>query len=386
MRCCATLIALPLFGFALGCARAQPAPYAAAALDPIDSLLVSSIADRSFPAAAMAIGTRSATLKSAGYGSFTYDDPRPVNDATRFDLASLTKVVATTTSIMLLHERGAFDLDDPVSRYVPEFGANGKGAVTIRNLLQHRGGLIPFRRYYLDGSLGREEVLAAVLSDSLVYEPGTDERYSDLGFITLGALVERLSGQDLAAFAEENIFRPLGMGDTGFRRGNEPDPLAVPTEIDTTFRGRLVHGVVHDENAFVLGGVAGHAGLFSSARDLSVFARMMLGFGEVDGVRILDSTTVALFVDRRNFEPGQRGLGWDFRSLEGYSSAGTRFGPRSFGHTGFTGTSLWLDPDAGVFAILLTNRVYPSRENRAHIAVRPAFADLAYSLARATSR
>lgn len=344
----------------------------------VDSLLEAATANQLVPAAAAAWGTSERIVGSGGYGSFTYTDPTPVTDTTRFDLASLTKVVVTTTAVMLLAEGGHVHPDSTVASYVPEFGANGKDGVTIRHLLQHRGGLAPFRRFYLQPDAEAADVVEAILGDTLVYLPGTDQQYSDLGFIVLGLVVERVSGSDLATFADLNIFRPLRMTRTGFRETDGSDSWVVPTEIDTVYRDRLVQGEVHDENAFLLGGTAGHAGLFSTASDLARFARMLLGNGTLDDRRFLDSTTVAAFTNRVHFAVEERGLGWDFKSLEGYSSAGSRFGSASFGHTGFTGTSIWLDPAADVFAILLTNRVYPSRENRAHLELRPRFADLAH--------
>jgi CubicO group peptidase (beta-lactamase class C family) len=348
--------------------------------DPVDSLLTSAIAARNFPAASVALGSGDHLVKSAGYGTFSYDDGTPVTDTTRFDLASLTKVVATTTAMMMLVESGRVNLDEPVANYVPEFGSNGKSVVTIRHLMQHRGGLVPFRRYYLEPNATRESVLHAILGDTLVYKPGEAERYSDLGFIVLGLLVERVTGMGLAAFARDSIFVPLGMHATAFRPTDGTDAYVVPTEIDSVFRQRLVQGEVHDENAFVLGGAAGHAGLFSTARDLARFARMLLGNGNLDGLRFLHSTTVAEFTRRDRFTQGERALGWDFKSIEGYSSAGEHFGGSSFGHTGFTGTSIWMDPEADVFAILLTNRVYPSRRNTGHTQIRPKFADLAFEM------
>lgn len=348
--------------------------------DAIDSLIVSAIDSRVFPAAAVDVGSTRELMKSQGYGTFTYDDPTSVTDTSLFDLASLTKVVATTTAMMMLVESGRVDPAETVASYVPEFGANGKSEVTIRQLMQHRGGLIPFRRYYLEPNPTRESLLAAVLNDTLVYVPGEDERYSDLGFIVLALVVENVTGIDFASFTRDSIFVPLGMHATAFRPTDGTDDYVVPTEIDSVFRHRLVQGEVHDENAFVLGGTSGHAGLFSTARDLSRFARMLLGNGTLDGQHFLDSTTVARFTRRDLFPPGERGLGWDFKSLEGYSSAGSNFGPSSFGHTGFTGTSIWMDPDAGVFAVLLTNRVYPTRRNSGHTKIRPAFADLAYEM------
>ncbi len=352
--------------------------------DTIDQLVATAVESRKFPAAAIAVGSAREIAKTAGYGSYTYRDATPVTDSTLFDLASLTKVVATTTALMILTDRGQISLEDPVALHVPEFAHNGKAGVTIRHLLQHQGGLVPFRRFYLrtEAERTRTSIINSVLRDSLAFAPGSETRYSDLGFMTLGVLVERVSGTDLASFTTENIFRPLAMSSTGFLAAGRSPGDVVPTEVDTTYRDGLVQGVVHDENAHAMGGVAGHAGLFSTARDLARFAQMLAAGGTVDGHRFVSSETFAAFTNRDNFQTEHRGLGWDFKSLEGYSSAGARFGPKSFGHTGFTGTSLWVDPEARVFAVLLTNRVYPTRQNRGHIEVRPAFADAAYDFVR----
>ena len=351
------------------------------ALFPVDSLLRAAIADRAFPGAAVAIGRGDVVAKVDGYGYFTYDALQPVTARSLFDLASLTKVVATTTAAMLLYEEGRLDLDAPVARYLPAFGQSGKEAVTIRQLLTHTAGLVPFRPFYQMDLEGREAVLDAILAEGLVYEPGTESRYSDLGFITLALVVEEIAGRPFAEYAREAIFEPLGMTSTGFRRTDVGgDTTVVPTEVDEIFRKRLVQGEVHDETAFLLGGTAGHAGLFSTAEDLARFAAMLTSGGRANGRPFLKPETIGLFtapVDptRRRHT---RALGWDTKSPEGYSSAGRHFGPGSFGHTGFTGTSLWIDPDQQLFVILLTNRVYPTRENRRHVAVRPQLADIAY--------
>ncbi len=354
----------------------------------IDSLMRAAIANQAFPGAAVAVGRAGVAAKEDGYGYFTYDSEQRVTPQSLFDLASLTKVIATTTSAMLLYERGLLDLDAPVATYLPEFGQNGKRAVTIRHLLTHTSGLIPFRRFDRMGLTKRDQVLHAILSDSLIYPPGTETRYSDFNMITLALVIERITGQDFATFTREAVFEPLGMRHTGFRHaGNGPDTTVVPTEYDKDFRHRLVQGEVHDETAYLLGGTAGHAGLFSTAEDLAKFAYMMVNDGRVNGRQFLKPETIRLFTTRVDPDgESTRALGWDTRNFEGYSSAGHLFGPRSFGHTGFTGTSLWIDPDAKLFAILLTNRVYPTRENHRHRPVRAAFADIAYRSLRGDAR
>nr|BCX00601.1 MAG: beta-N-acetylhexosaminidase [Bacteroidota bacterium] len=352
-------------------------------LEQVDRVLRRAIRDRVFPGAAVAVVRNGVLAYLKGFGSLTYESETAVTPQTLFDLASLTKVVATTSALMKLYEEGRLGLDDPVSRYLPEFDRKGKGRVTIRQLLLHTGGLRAFRPFYQDSlfrQLPPEEQAAFVwrfiLEDSLQYEPGTRTVYSDFGFIVLGKLIERITGKRLDEYVTETFFRPLGLRRTVFRpleHGFQPEEIA-PTEEDRYWRHRLVHGTVHDETADALGGVAGHAGLFSTARDLAVFAQMLLNGGWYGGQSLLRPETIRLFT-RRASPSSTRALGWDTRNAEGYSSAGTRMSERAFGHTGFTGTSLWIDPDRNLAVILLTNRVYPTRENPRIAQVRAAVAD-----------
>jgi CubicO group peptidase (beta-lactamase class C family) len=247
--------------------------------------------------------------------------------------------------------------------------------------------LIPFRPFYRQEGATRDTVLLSIYADTLIYEPGTDSRYSDFGPIVLAEVVERITGQPFASWTRDHIFEPLGMRNTGFRAADSTsDPDVVPTELDDYFRNRLVQGVVHDENAYLLGGTAGHAGLFSNVEDLARFAHMIIREGRVGSERFLRPETVRLFttpVDKDGAH--SRALGWDTKSPSGYSSAGRYFGRRSFGHTGFTGTSIWFDPDQSLYVILLTNRVYPTRENSKHVAVRPDVAEIVYRALEAAS-
>ncbi|MEZ4700420.1 MAG: glycoside hydrolase family 3 N-terminal domain-containing protein [Rhodothermales bacterium] len=345
----------------------------------VDSLIRAAIADHAFPGAAVAIGRDQELVKLEGYGYFTYDSDQPVTPASLFDLASVTKVIVTTTAAMKLYEQGKLDLDAPVTRYLPQFGNNGKSGITIRHLLTHTSGLIPFRPFHEMGILTRAGVIDDIMHETPVYPIGSEMRYSDFNMITLALVIERITGEEFGAYVQRTVLLPLGMTHTGFRpSGVGRDLTIVPTEIDNTFRKRLVQGEVHDETAYILGGTAGHAGLFSSAEDLSRFAFMMMNEGEVNGAPFLKPETIRLFTTAVDPEHHSRALGWDTRSPTGYSSAGTLFGPRSFGHTGFTGTSIWIDPDARLFVILLANRVYPTRENTKHARVRADLADIAY--------
>ncbi len=347
------------------------------ALRSIDSLMNASIADRAFPGAAVAIGRSGVLTKTSAYGYFTYDKVVPVTQRSRFDLASLTKVVGTTTAAMKLYDEGRLDLDDRVVDYLPEFGQGGKSNVTIRHLLTHTAGLIPFRPFHQLGIIDRQALIEAIMAEKLLYEPGRESRYSDLGMITLMLVIEKITAQPFGDWIVQNVFEPLEMYETAYR-GRLSDTTIVPTEYDGLFRKRLIQGEVHDEAAWILGGVSGHAGLFSTIEDLAKFAFMLTNDGYVNGRQFLQPETIRTFTRAQDSGNHTRGLGWDTKSPNGYSSAGEHFGPNSFGHTGFTGTSLWIDPDEDLFVVLLTNRVYPTRENLKITQVRPQFADLAY--------
>jgi len=346
----------------------------------VDSLILSAIDSRYFPAAAVAVGRAGVSVHQRGYGHHTYDSDTPVSTQSVFDVASLTKVIATTTAVMKLYDAGRLDLNAHVADYIPAFGVEGKELVTVHQVLTHSAGLRAFIPFHTMGFTTREQVLNAIFDEELTYTPGTQFVYSDLGFILLGLIIERITGEDLAAYVHREVFEPLGMRNTRFRSlGLGSDPSIVPTEIDRDFRRRLVHGEVHDETAYLLGGVAGHAGLFSTVEDLTKFAYMLLSGGRINGRQFIRAETVALFSAVADpTSESTRALGWDTRAPEGYSSAGKLFGPRSFGHTGFTGTSLWIDPDQRLFVILLTNRVYPTRESPGIFAVRAELADIAY--------
>lgn len=353
-----------------------------------DSLMRASIEARAFPGAAVAIGRGPATAALDGFGYFTYDAEQPVTPRSRFDLASLTKVVATTTAAMQLYEQDRLHLGDRVAQYLPAFAQNGKGSVTIRQLLTHSAGLPPFRLYAGMGFANpeaqgtRRPLIDTLMAEKPQYEPGTKSEYSDLGMVAMGLVIEKITGQPLDRYAEDHIFAPLGMDDTGFRpvATTDPDSAFVPTEREG-FRGRLLQGEVHDPTAYLMGGVSGNAGVFSTARDLATFAYMLAHGGRIYGEQFLEKKTIERFTERaEGLGESTRALGWDTKTVGGYSSAGRYFGKNSFGHTGFTGTSLWIDPDQQLFVILLTNRVYPHRQDDpAILDVRPKLADIAYT-------
>ncbi len=348
----------------------------------VDSLIQTQIREQAFPGGQLLVRLPNGAVYERSYGYLHYGAEAPaVSDTTIYDIASLTKVVATTPSIMRLYEEGRLDLDSAVAKYLPEFGAHGKDAITIRQLLQHRGGLEAFRLFH-PAVKTEQEVLGAIYAMAPMYPPGSRMLYSDLGMITLGKVVERISGVRLNVFALQAVFEPLGMRRTMFLPPETLRSTIAPTEIDTQWRKRLLQGEVHDETASLLGGVAGHAGVFSTAGDLGLYAEMLLHLGGLEDTQLYRPETVSIFTTRRSPRDA-RALGWDVRSVSG-SSAGHYFSMRSYGHTGFTGTSIWIDPVADVYVVFLTNRVHPSRSNNAlarfrsrlHDAIREAISAL----------
>jgi beta-N-acetylhexosaminidase len=356
-------------------------------LDRVDSIISAHLLRGAAPGAALAIARQGRLIRLRGYGNLDRRRGYPeVTDSTLYDLASLTKVVATTTALMMLYDDGAIRLDDPVRQHLPEWrGSAAKEAVTIRHLLLHTSGLAAYAPLWKELQ-GREQYRRRITGMSVDFMPGTRTVYSDFGIMLLGFIIEQVSGRPLDVFLRERLFRPLGMRETGFsplqwpygmilidgdaeQARTPPEPIIhriAPTEVDTVFRKRHVRGQVHDENAFALGGVAAHAGLFSSARDMAIFAQLMLNRGFFGGHRYIDPATVDLFTRRQGV--GTRALGWDMPDAN--SSAGARLSARAYGHTGFTGTSIWIDPEHELFIVLLTNRVNPTRDNQRHVAMR----------------
>jgi CubicO group peptidase (beta-lactamase class C family) len=344
----------------------------------LDSIIDVGLAEGAAPGAAVAVGRYGRLVYLKGYGTLDYAPDAPaVTPTTIYDLASLTKVIATTTSAMILEEAGKLDIEKPVAFYVPELNAPDKAGITVRMLLTHSGGLEAYAPLYsaANGSLrGRAEYLAAINQRPLQYPPGTQTVYSDWDMVLMQAVIERITGMSLDQYADGHIFRQLGMIDTRFRPDTNDRALRAriaPTTEDSLRGGRL-RGTVHDANAWALGGVSGHAGLFSTARDLAIFAQFLLDGGTFDQVRVLSPQTIARWTARQNVA-GSRALGWDTPAPG--SSAGRYFSPRSFGHTGYTGTSLWIDPEKGVFVVLLMNRVTLRGEATRHVQLRRDVAD-----------
>jgi CubicO group peptidase (beta-lactamase class C family) len=362
--------------------RAAPAPDgllhaalpAEAGFDPaltgrLDSLAAAAVADGTAPAVAVAVGRHGRLVHLRGYGRVEADPASAaVTDSTLFDLASLTKVVATTTAAMLLEEAGLLDLDRSIAAWLV-IGDTAKHRITPRLLLSHRAGVGPFTRDYRELP-GRDAYVRELLARPLVGAPGRATAYRDTEIVLVQAIVEAITGERLDRFLRSRVFEPLGMRETTFLPAVPRDRIAA-TEVAAD-RGGLIWGAVHDPHAWAMGGVAGHAGLFASARDLAVFAQLLLNGGSYGPVRLVSPRTVARWTAPQVAGSG-RALGWD--TPAGASSAGRYASARAFGHTGYTGTSLWLDPERGLFVVLLTNRVNPSAANQRHVALRRAVAD-----------
>jgi CubicO group peptidase (beta-lactamase class C family) len=353
----------------------------AARLRRVDAIIESAIASKVTPGAALAIGRHGQLVRLRGYGRTDYRISSPRVDAhTIYDLASLTKPLATTTAAMMLVQEGLLDLDRPLAEYLPEWAAaSDRTRLTARHLLTHTSGL-PAGGPLSGVGTDRNRVISFLSTITLRHRPGAVTEYSDYGMILLGAIIERISGESLDSFVEQRVFRPLGLFDTGFNPlrwtgassmtlasagGPALLPRIAPTE-RTPSRGHI-HGVVHDPVALRLGGVAGHAGLFGSVHDLAVYADMLLGNGRSGTVELLQPDVLQRFL-RGASGSSRFVLGWE-RARDNNSSAGT-FSAGAFGHTGFTGTSMWLDPDRGLYVVLLTNRLNPNSREQRHVRLR----------------
>ncbi len=333
-------------------------------LSVVDSIIQASIDNHETPGAVLLVGHDGQVVYRKAYGSRALE-PRiePMTPDTIFDLASLTKVVATTTAVMQLEEQGRLKLNDPVAKYIPEFAQNGKADITVRDLLTHYSGLRPDIDLKPDWT-GRDAALGLIFAETPVAPPETQFIYSDTNFITLGILVERLSGMTLDAYCEKNIFVPLGMEYTRFLPPAAWIPHIAPTEFDE--RGQMLRGVVHDPRARRMGGVAGHAGLFSTADDLAKFAQALL-----DGSSVLSPLVIQKMTSPQQPPnlPSVRGFGWDIDSPYA-SNRGELLPVGSFGHTGFTGTSLWIDPTTSTYIILLANAAHPRGAHGSVVSLR----------------
>jgi CubicO group peptidase (beta-lactamase class C family) len=348
-------------------------------LSRVDSLIQRAIRNGATPGAALAVGRAGKLVRLRGYGRIDWDPyTAPVTDSTLYDVASLTKVVGTSSAALLLIREGRLHADSPVHRYLTKWPRTGPhGRITVRHLLMHTSGL-PAGLNLWAGVGTRDDRIERIANARVTSAPGTRRVYSDVGMILLAAIVEKVTGERLDWYLEQKLFSPLAMHDTRF------NPLRTigshfelgriaPTEYDTSVRRRHVHGEVHDLNALALGGVAGHAGIFSSVRDLAVFAQTMLDAARNEPLPLTSGSAqfTSLFVR----DAGRRPLGWDV-PVGRNSSAGEYFSAASFGHTGFTGTSIWIDPERELYVVLLTNRLNPSARNQAHVPLRRELHDL----------
>ena len=333
----------------------------------------------SYPGAVVVIGTHDRVLHARGYGHFSWsaESAIPDVDSTVWDLASLTKVVATTPAIMLLVDQGRLNLDDPVQRYLPEFRGEGKASVTVRHLLEHRSGLRAFLPLN-DRAETSEEAKQLVLSEPLRWATGSRVEYSDLNAMLLGWIVEQASGMPLDEFVESRLYPSLGMAETQFTPPRSMRSRMAPVGL---WRGHVIAGELHDQNAVRLGGVSGHAGLYRTGSDLVRYAQLFLSEGRAsDGTLRFRPGTVREFTKRG---PGNRALGWEVRDTTDEANTGNLLSDGAFGHGGYTGTSIWIDPELDLFVIILTNRVFAPRTRRSITvlkAVRGRVADAAADL------
>jgi CubicO group peptidase (beta-lactamase class C family) len=345
---------------------------------PAAELVQRGVNDRAFPAAVVEVGSRSEVVWRQAFGRLDADpDSQSTQDDTIFDLASLTKVIATTSLVMRLVDEGALALNHLIGRWIPEWRGRDREDVTIRSLLTHSSGLTTWLPFYRDYT-GRQEFQHAICSLPLEYPPDSQEIYSDLGFMLLGFIVEDAGGDSFQSQAA-GLLEALTTAPLMF---NPPAALRssiAPTENDP-WRGRRLVGEVHDENCWALGGAAGHAGLFGTAQAVGDMARVVLGALKGTDSRLARAETVQIFVQRFAGVAGSRALGWD--TMLPTSSCGSQMSPSAFGHTGFTGTTLWIDPEREVYVVFLTNRVNPSRANTAIQLIRPALHDAVISALR----
>jgi CubicO group peptidase (beta-lactamase class C family) len=356
---------------------------------PVDEIIEDAIRQRDFPSAVLVVGDSTNIIYQNAYGRLTYeDDSQPATMSTIYDLASVTKVIATTSAIMRLYEEGKVDLDAPVAQYIPEFAVNDKGDITVRNLLLHNSGLTAWTPFYQIYTTA-DEVRNAIYTCTKEYPTGTKTVYSDYNAVLLGDIVQKVSNIRLDKYCKEFIFHPLGMTDTDYLLPISLNYRIAPTEYDTYWRNELLIGYVHDETAAMLEGVSGNAGLFSTAPDLYKFMKMMLKHG-----RYIDERKVpAMNNEQQLFKPetvdlftekavglgyvNTRALGWDTKpeATKYPPQCGYIFSQNSFGHTGYTGTSVWCDKDKNLIIIFLTNRVYPKRGNEEIKYIRPKVHD-----------
>ncbi|MBE2218763.1 MAG: beta-lactamase family protein [Ignavibacteria bacterium] len=357
----------------------------------VDKLIEDGVRSQAYPSAVLVVGNSKGIIYQNAYGRLTYGEESQVTTLrTIYDLASVTKVIAATAAIMKLYDDGKLDLNAPVYQYIPEFNNNGKSDITVYNLLVHNSGLTAWTPFYQDPNLDTpQKVKDAIYNCSKEYETGSRTLYSDYNAFLLGEIVLRISGLPLDKFCKENIYSKLNMTDTDFLQPMSEDYRIAPTENDTYWRNQLLVGYVHDELAAILEGVSGNAGLFSTGPDLFKFMQMMLNNGRYTDERrmspqalqdtLYSPATVELFTAKATGlgYANSRALGWDTKpeATKYPPPCGTRFSNNSFGHTGYTGTSVWCDREKDLIVIFLTNRVYPTRGNEEVRSIRPKVHD-----------
>ncbi len=344
----------------------------------IESTINQAIRDSVFPGASVAVARNGILAYHESFGYHDYTKRRKVNKTDMYDVASITKVAATTLAAMKLVDEGELSLDDKVADFLTDFEESPRDEITIKHLLNHTSGLPAFRTY-VDEITERQALLEAIRSEELENDPGEKYTYSDLGFILLGNIIEDVTGESLHRYLTRNFYYPLGMQWTMFNplhRSRNYANRTPPTENDTIYRNKEIRGEVHDERAYYLGGVAGHAGLFSTAQNLSIFSHLLLNEGTYAGRNYISPETIEKFTELQD-TPGHRALGFDLKSKDGFTTAGQLTGERTFGHLGFTGTSLWIDPDENLSIILLSNRTFPNRSYGSDInQIRAEIADI----------
>jgi CubicO group peptidase (beta-lactamase class C family) len=348
--------------------------------DSVKAVMDRGLHDAAFPGAIAVVGRKSGIIAEYPVGHLDWAAGSPLTDEhTMWDMASLTKVVGMTSGLMQLVAAGKIDLNAPVQKYLPMWTGRNKERVLVRHLSTHTSGL-PADRNYDQITHDPDSVAKLMFSTPLDTVPGARMVYSDIGAYVLGRIVEQVTGQSLDLYLHDHVFEPAGMHESMFRPPVALYPRIAPTEYDSVQRRRLIRGMVHDERAYYLGGVSAHAGLFSSGHDVARFARMMMNGGELDGTHVIPAATIAQFTKRQTAD---RALGW--QKPDGSNSAGHRMPEDAFGHTGFTGTSIWMDPKDDVFIVLLSNRVDPTRNNSKIGRVRVQLADAVMSVLLSTN-
>ncbi len=350
-------------------------------LDEIKNILDKAVADSVFPGAVAAVVKDGYLIYNKAVGYHTYNKEIKMDTQAVFDLASVTKIMATTTAIMKLVDEGKISLDDKFSNYFPEFEADNKKDITLGDVLLHQAGF-PASRPYVKTMHTKAEIVDAIKNEDMIYDLGTKYIYSDLGLILLGEIIEEVTQSNLNSYLRSTFYAPMNMPATYFNPHDvSTDYVAhvVPTENDTVYNRGVVLGYVHDEKAYFMGGIAGHAGLFSNTTDMARYATMILNEGHYGGKSYISAETINYFTAKQS-ELSGRGYGFDRRSETGFTSAGEFSSTNTFGHLGFTGTSIWMDKEKNMAVILLTNRVQPYRSYGSTIGtIRAAVADVAFS-------